>query len=170
MEFAIEIFADVVKALPDVRLEIYGVGSDWERCEKLITEFGMKDNIFLKGFTPDPVSVLKTSALSIMTSPAEAYPLSLIESICNGCPAFAFDIKHGPSEIIIDGVTGYLIPTYDKEMYVGRLTAFFEDLELQRAMSENAYAEAQRFGPDIFLESWHTLIETLYKRYITAGA
>jgi hypothetical protein len=36
-------------------------------------------------------------------------------------------------------MTGYLIPRFEKEIYAEKLIAFFEDIELQRAMSENAY-------------------------------
>jgi poly(glycerol-phosphate) alpha-glucosyltransferase len=161
---AIEIFADVVKALPGVTLDIYGVGSEWEACEKKIKELEMEDSVFLKGFTQNPAAVLSSSAMFMMTSSAEGFPLSLTESICNGCPIFAFDIKYGPGEVVADGVTGYLIPAFDKALYVERLTAFFEDIELQRAMSENCYTEAPRFGADVFLESWYNLTETLYRR------
>jgi poly(glycerol-phosphate) alpha-glucosyltransferase len=169
INMAIEIFAEVVKKLPDVRLEIYGAGTveETEKYEKMINELGMRNNVFLKGFIDDPLSLLKTSALFMMTSSAEGFGLTLMESICNGCPAFAFDIKHGPSEIISDGITGYLIPRFDKEMYAEKLVTFFEDIELQRSMSENAYKEAPRFGPDAFLESWYTFTETLYKRRST---
>jgi poly(glycerol-phosphate) alpha-glucosyltransferase len=166
IDFAIDIFADAVKKLPDIKLEIYGADIDGERekYEKRIKKLGMENNVFLKGFTDDPVSVLKTSAAFMMTSGVEGFGLTLIESICNGCPAFAFDIKHGPSEIINDGITGYLIPRFDGEMYTKKLIGFFEDTELQRAMSENAYAEAPRFGPEAFLENWYGMIKTLYTR------
>jgi glycosyltransferase involved in cell wall biosynthesis len=62
-----------------------------------------------------------------------------------------------------DGKTGYLIPRWDKELYAARLISYFEDVELQRTMSENAYNSAERFGTAAFLERWYRLTEGLYR-------
>jgi poly(glycerol-phosphate) alpha-glucosyltransferase len=169
---AIEIFAEAVGRLPDIKLEIYGQGLEYANCEKKIKELGMENSVFLKGFAEDPAAIFSSAALFMMTSSVEGFPLTLAESLCNGCPAFAFDIKYGPGEVITDGVTGYLIPPFDKGMYVDRLVSFLGDFDLQRQMSENAYDEAPRFGSDVFLESWYRLTETLYrpKRLSFGGA
>jgi poly(glycerol-phosphate) alpha-glucosyltransferase len=158
---AIEIFAEAVGRLPDIRLEIYGQGPEHEKCENKIKELGMENNVFLMGFADEPAAIFSSAALFMMTSSAEGFPLTLAESLCNGCPAFAFDIKYGPGEVITDGVTGYLVPPYDKDAYVDRLVSFLGDFDLQRQMSENAYDEAARFSPEVFLESWYRLTEAL---------
>jgi poly(glycerol-phosphate) alpha-glucosyltransferase len=96
-----------------------------------------------------------------MTSFAEGFGLGVSESVCNGCPAMAFDIKYGPSDIIKDGETGFLIPRFDKNLYASKLTELLKDVELQRTMSENCYADAERFGTEAFLESWRGMTEYL---------
>jgi len=165
LNFAIEIFAFVVKEIPEACLEIYGRGAEEENLKKLISSLGLENNVKLMGYTDDPLALFKKAALFMMTSVAEGFGLTLMESICNGCPAFAFDIKYGPSEIIDDGRTGYLIPRFDKKMFAERIIGYFKNVELQKEMSENCYAAAPGFSNDKFLEKWFNMTETLYNRH-----
>jgi len=166
INMSIDIFALVVKQVPDARLEIYGRGDEEANLQEQITRLGLDENVFLMGYTDDPLMTFKTAALSIMTSMAEGYGMTIMESICNGCPAFAFDIKYGPSEIIQDGLTGFLIPRFDVEIFARKIIMFFKDEKMQRAMSDNCYADVSRFNTDKFLENWFSMTEELYNRYL----
>jgi hypothetical protein len=42
------------------------------------------------------------------------------------------------------------------------------DEDLQRAFSENAYADAARFSQETFLKNWASFTETMYKRKVQA--
>jgi len=152
--FAVDIFSDVVKEVPEAKLEIFGRGSEEENIRKRIKELGLESNITFMGYTDEPLSAFRSAALSIFTSAAEGFGLTLVESICNGCPAFAFDIKYGPSEIIIDGQTGFLIPRFDKELFARKLLEFFKDEKMRQKMSENCYADTKRFSTDKFMDNW----------------
>jgi poly(glycerol-phosphate) alpha-glucosyltransferase len=152
----------VVKKLPDARLEIYGFGALRQEYREQIDRLGLANNVFLMGATDDPAAVFSGAALSMMTSAAEGFGITLVESICNGCPAIAFDIKYGPSDIIADGDPGFLITMFDKGAYANRIIAYLWDTELQRAMSENCYADAARFNPEAFARSWFELTKRIY--------
>jgi len=165
INYAIEIFALVVEKVPDARLEIYGRGAEEENLKKLIKKLGLENNVILMGYTDDPLAILNTAVLFMMTSVAEGFGLTIMESICNGCPSFAFDIKYGPSEIIDDGRTGYLIPRFNKEIFAKKIIDYFNDVDLQRTMSENCYEAAPAFSTDRFMENWFKMTETLYNRF-----
>ncbi len=154
---AIDIFGLVVKRLPDVKLEIYGAGSGEESYRERIRALGLQKNVFIMGFTDDPGSVFRGAALSVMTSAAEGFGLALAESICGGCPAFAYNIKYGPADIIKDGKTGGLIPRFDRRNFAERLTDYFMNIKDQRTMSENCLRDAERFGAGPFMESWFSV-------------
>ena len=166
LDFAIEIFALVVKEIPKANFEIYGRGNEEERLKKLISKLGVEKNVKLMGYTDSPLTVFNNGILSIMTSVAEGFGLTLIESISNGCPAFAFDIKYGPSEIIDDGKTGYLIPRFNKEKYAEQIIKYLKDKNKQKTMSENCYKAAHKFSTEKFLENWYKMTKTLYERKI----
>jgi poly(glycerol-phosphate) alpha-glucosyltransferase len=166
LDYAIDIFKLVTDQLPEVSLEIYGFGDKKLESEyrEQIKRLGLEEKVLLKGFTSDAAGVFRGAACSIMTSYAEGYGLTIMESICNGCPAFAFDIKYGPADIIDDGKTGYLIPFKDFDGYAEQLIAFFQDEDRQREMSANAYAAAPRFGKEAFLERWGNFMERMARK------
>jgi len=162
LEHAIYIFSLVVKDVPDAKLEIYGRGEEEDMLSGLIDKLRLKNNVFLMGLTDDPVSVMNSGALFIMTSLAEGYGMALIESISNGCPVFSFDIKYGPSEIVTEGRTGFLFHRSDKEGFAKKIIAFLKDPDMQRTMSKYCYADAPRFSSGLFLDRWYDMTATLY--------
>ena len=164
IDHAINIFSLVVKKVPDANLEIYGRGDEEEALRSYIHELGVENNVFLMGFTDDPISILKTASLFIMTSLAEGYGMTLAESICNGCPAFSYDLKYGPSEIINDGKTGFLFDRFDRDGFASKIVEYFNDSELQRVMSENCYADAVKFSSSEFLTGWYDMTTAIYDR------
>jgi len=163
IELTIDIFDSVVKKLPDAILEIYGRGPEEEKLRDRIKKLGLEKNITLMGYTDKPLVAFNAAVLSIMTSKAEGFGLTLMESICNGCPAFAFDIKYGPSEIIEDGRTGFLFPRFDVEKFATKVVAYFKDEDMQRTMIGNCYDAASKFNSDKLLESWYKMTEIMCK-------
>jgi len=164
VNMSIDIFSLVVKEVPDAILEIYGRGDEEENLKEQIKHLGLENNVFMRGYTDDPLATYKTAALFMMTSLAEGYGMTLMESICNGCPAFAFDIKYGPSEIIQEGYTGFLIPRFNKEKFAKKMIEYFMDEKMQKEMSNNCYNDVQRFSTDRFLENWFNMTEALYRQ------
>ncbi|MDR2571249.1 MAG: glycosyltransferase [Oscillospiraceae bacterium] len=164
IDLTITIFAQVVKKIPQAKLEIYGRGPEEASLKKLISKLDMKKNIFLKGYTDQPLAVFNKAVLSIFTSQAEGYGLTLMESICNGCPVFAFDIKYGPSEIIDNEKTGFLFPRFDTNKFANEIIKYLNDVNLQKSMSENCYKAAHKFNTHSFMEKWYEMTKTLHKR------
>jgi len=163
INLTINLFALVVNDLPDAKLDIYGKGPEEENLKHQIKRLGLENNVFLKGYTDEPLAAFNTAVLSIVTSAAEGYGLTLMESICNGCPPFAFDIKYGPSEIVDDNVTGFLFPRFDEAKMAKKIIEYMKNPEMQRKMSENCYNAASRFNTASFLENWYKITESLYK-------
>jgi poly(glycerol-phosphate) alpha-glucosyltransferase len=163
LHVAVEVFAYVVRQVPDARLEIYGTGPDEKTTQQAIDEYQLNNNVTLMGYTSDPASVLETAALSLNTSYAEGFPLSIMESICNGCPVFAFDIKYGPSDIIRNGETGYLVPRDNVQAMAMRIIYYLQDIELQRRMSQNAYDDSVRFNSSDYLDKWLAFVDDMVK-------
>jgi len=164
INLAIDIFRIVVDKMPEMSLEIYGRGSEEDRLNEQIRKLGLENNVFLMGYTDDALGAFRSAALSMMTSWAEGFGLTISESICNGCPAFAFDIKYGPSDIIKDGETGFLFPRFDVDRFAGKMIEYLGDVDMQRIMSKNCYVDAPEFSTDRFLEKWFKMSEMLCDR------
>jgi len=166
IETAVEIFKLVTEKLPDVTLDIYGFGAGaldkTESIRDAIERLELTDCVFMKGPASNPAAVFSDAAMFMMTSSREGFGLTLMESICNGCPAFAFDIKYGPSDIIKNGETGFLIENKDVETYAAKMVEFLSDESLRRKMSDNCYDDAARFGKEKFLDNWAKFLEEMY--------
>ena len=166
IDMAVDIFKLVVDKIPDATLDIYGFGSDLvvQKIKKQIKKHELENNVFMKGSTDSPDKVYSKSMLFMMTSSMEGMPLTLLESISNGCPVFSFDIKYGPADVVKNGKTGCLIPRGNVKAFAKQIISYFEDDDLQRQMSENAYNDAVRFSKEAFLENWYTYMEEICAR------
>ena len=101
----------------DTKLKLYGgvSGPEQEEIKNLISKESMLDVVEIEPFTNHPKEVFRESRASILTSTYEGFGLSMMESINEGCPVLAYDIRYGPNEIIEEGENGSLIPTGDIE-------------------------------------------------------
>jgi poly(glycerol-phosphate) alpha-glucosyltransferase len=161
---AIAAFAQVVAALPDARLDIYGDGSERDRLQAEIDRRRLGGAVTLRGFDPQAGEALWTASAFLMTSSFEGYPLSTIESMSRGCPVVSYDIKYGPREQIADGDDGFLVPPGDVDQLGRRVIELLESPELVAKMSAAARRKAERFGPAEFLANWASVMQAVIER------
>ncbi|MEJ7541562.1 glycosyltransferase [Staphylococcus intermedius] len=50
-----------------------------------------------------------------MASQFEGFALSVMESVNNGCPVLAYDIRYGPRDLIVEGKNGHLVESQNIE-------------------------------------------------------
>ncbi|MDP2573133.1 glycosyltransferase family 4 protein [Vibrio penaeicida] len=100
------------KVRSDWVLTVLGDGQDLEHYQRKTSELGLSNNIRFLGFKEKLVNFYRNSDLVILISKSEGLPLSLIEAMSHGKPILASNVG-GVSELIEDGVTGYLVPPSD---------------------------------------------------------
>ncbi|WFE68799.1 glycosyltransferase [Thiomicrospira sp. R3] len=119
--YAIEGFAGVAKNFPNLRLKIVGQGSLEQDLKQCAIDFGVADRVDFEGFQKDMIPYYFKARATLLTSVYEGFPNVLIESITLGTPVVAFDCPSGPSEIVQDGINGYLVNDKDKEQLIDKL-------------------------------------------------
>lgn len=95
----------------DTKLVLYG-GTDIkekDEIKKLVKENELENYVEIHDFTSNPGLAFRESLASLLTSKFEGFALTVMESINENCPTISYNIKYGPSEIIVDGENGYLI-------------------------------------------------------------
>lgn len=75
----------------------------------MVKEYELENYVEIHDFTNNPGLAFRESLASLLTSKFEGFALTVMESINENCPTISYDIKYGPSEIIVDGENGYLI-------------------------------------------------------------
>lgn len=148
----------VEKHHPDWRLDIYGEGADLKENLELIPQ---GKHVYPHAQTLDILEKYKESSILILTSVYEPFGLVMPEAMSCGIPVVAFDCPYGPSEIISDGIDGFLIDSYDVEAFANRLCLLMENKALRKEMGQNAIISAQRFAKDKIIPQWISLFESL---------
>lgn len=115
----IKIISEAHKLLPHVKLHIVGQGDLKDELISSLEVIGVNYTHDLQ--SSDLINLYNRSKVTILTSYYEGYPNVLVESIACGTPVVSFDCKSGPSEIINDGVNGYLINSFDIALFVFKM-------------------------------------------------
>jgi glycosyltransferase involved in cell wall biosynthesis len=158
---AVVAFAQVVTMVPTARLEIYGEGPDRNKLQHQIDDLGLSTSVTLMGYTKDPTAVYRRAALSMLTSKFEGFGLVLLESLSRGCPVISYDVKYGPSDIITNGVNGYLVRPGDTHELATRVVEVLGDEPLRRQLSERAAQPNAEFSQEAFVARWSELFRDL---------
>jgi glycosyltransferase involved in cell wall biosynthesis len=102
--------AVAAEAIPNLRVEIVGDGPERERLEHLAMDLDLDSTVTFHGFQPDDVrnSLLNRAWLTVCTSDAEGWGLSVIEAAAWGVPCLALHVP-GVRDSVVDGTTGWLV-------------------------------------------------------------
>lgn len=159
-DILLNIWSIVEKKQPDWTLEILGEGelknALKEQCEKL----DLKRVVFSPK-TADVAKHYHESSIYAMTSRYEGFPMVLLEGTAMGLPLIAFDCKTGPSEMIEDGVNGYLINMGDEETYASKLLRLMTLQDIRERMSLASKKVARRFTVQAIVDKWEKLLKEL---------
>lgn len=116
-EMMIDGFAKAASRHPELRLRIYGDGSQ-EYADHLaehIRSHNLASKIQLMGRSSSMSEVYRSADLFLMTSDYEGLPNSLLEAMACGLPSISTDCLTGPADVIESGYNGFLIPVGDSD-------------------------------------------------------
>jgi glycosyltransferase involved in cell wall biosynthesis len=118
---------------------------------------GLTDRVVFAGWSDSIDEVLAETDLLVVPSQREGLPRVIIEAMAAGVPVVAFDVG-AVCDLVIDGVTGRLVPAADIDQFAAALTDMIQDRERRRAMGIAARSHVQRaFDPDRFLAGFNDL-------------
>lgn len=102
-----------------------------------------KGNVLFTGFKTgtDLAEAYASADVFLHCSVTETFGLVVLESMASGVPVVARD-EGGPSDVVLHGSTGYLVPPDDLEGFVARATEIAGDHDLRARMGEACRAAA----------------------------
>lgn len=124
-----------------------------------------KDNLdlrsaFLHNETNNVKDKYLDSDIFVLSSEHEGQPLVLLEACAAGLPIVSFNCSSGVSEVVQDGVNGFLIDPGDYKMLAKKVLLLMHDNELKKNFGYNSLKIASGFSKENFIESWMNLLET----------
>ncbi|AIF44611.1 glycosyltransferase [Virgibacillus sp. SK37] len=162
IDLAILAFKNVIKKVPDAKLEIYGDGPAKESLKQLIKENHLENNVFLKGYVNNVTEVFSSSLVSLLTSKYEGFSLVIIESMMSETPVISFDIPYGPSDIIIDGENSILVENSNVEKFSEQITFLLKNPQTAIKMGEAAKKYATKnYSTKDHTKKWLKVLENL---------
>ena len=107
------VLAKVVEKAPDVKIAVAGTGDLEEETKVLCKELGLQNNVTFLGFFENPLKLLKSAKVMVMTSRWEGTPMVALEALSLGVPIVSTPTD-GLCELIESGVNGYLSDNDDE--------------------------------------------------------
>lgn len=148
------------KALPDLRLDIYGEGKR-DRVLRVIEETRASEYVRLMGHRKLD-GVLGGYGLYVSASTSEGFGLSVLEAIAEGLPVVGFDVDYGNREMVESGVNGRLVPytSSDDDDVVALAGAVVETLTSGSldAMRSESVRRAQAYTAAHVQQLWEGLL------------
>jgi glycosyltransferase involved in cell wall biosynthesis len=121
-------------AIPDTAFVIAGEGQLMDSMRALANQLEL-DDVFFIGRCNHIAELLAISEICVLTSKAEGFSNSILEYMAAARPVVATDVG-GAREAIIEGQTGYLVPSGDDELMAKRIITLLLEPERARAMGE----------------------------------
>ena len=162
LDLLVQIAVIVRRRIPDFTLIIVGDGDEKDRMKlvKDIQQNNLEATVILAGAQENVVDYYCDASVAILTSRLEGFGLVVTEAMECGLPVISFKTE-GPSEIIQDGVNGYLIDRYNVEIFAEKLISILTNEELRREMSRNATYRAKDFSVDVIIREWANLFSSI---------
>jgi glycosyltransferase involved in cell wall biosynthesis len=155
------VWAAVSGKHPDWELRIYGEGRRKRRLRRQIRELGLDGRARLMGYSSRLPDELAAASIYVMASRYEGFPMVLLEAMSVGLPVVSFDCPTGPSDVISDGVDGFVVPDGDGDALAGAITELVEDPGKRRAFGAAALEKAASYDPAVVAARFEALLEEL---------
>ena len=128
------------------------------RLHALIKELGASEFIELVGKRSDVDYFYLRSSIFAFTSSSEGFPNVIGEAMSSGLPVIAYDCIAGPSDLIENGKTGYLIPLHDKNQFANKLKELIHNDNLRFIMGENSKEKIRMYSLETIGEQFIKLL------------
>ena len=162
-DLALEIFKKVLDKKSDAELHLFGFGSNdaEKKIKDKIKELNIESNVWIHEFDQSIDQIYQEASLSILTSATEGFCMSVLESLSNGCPVISFDIKYGPSEMIQNGINGFLITPFNTDEFAEKILTLLNEDAILEEIILNTPKTVEQFDFKNVSKLWEDLLEEL---------
>lgn len=138
VDTVIKVFAGIAAEVP-AQLLMIGDGPERSRAQQLAASLGLCDRVHFLGNQESVIELLSTGDLFLLPSTIESFGLAALEAMACEVPVVASKIG-GLPEVVVEGITGYLLPPEDVDGMAGAGVRILSDGNLHAQMAGAARA------------------------------
>jgi len=139
----LKIFRQLRKKL-NVRLIMIGDGPDKEKVLRYVNKYGMEKKVVFLGNSNEIDKILCFTDLFLLPSEQESFGLAALEAMVHKTPVVCSNVG-GLSEVVEDGVSGYLCSVGDIKQMSERSFEILSNNEKHENFRNNAFEIARKF-------------------------
>jgi len=142
-----------------IKCIIIGDGPEKEALQKEINKNRLDNIVILTGFKSDAISYINAMDIFVLLSEREGLPRVILEAMLMKKPVVAANIA-GPTELVADGKTGYLIPLGKFEDAASAVAKLVISPALRKEMGMNGY---HRVIKEFTIDNYIQGVEKIFK-------
>jgi glycosyltransferase involved in cell wall biosynthesis len=163
-KYFLEAARKILKKVSNVKFLLIGEGHLRRKYEEMAYKLGIEKNVFFLGKRSDIPGILSAFDVSVLCSTSEGLSNVIMESMAAGKPVVATNVG-GNSEIVIDGVTGYLVPPADSDALATAVIALLQSPDKAKSMGvEGRRVVKEKFSLSEMVENYEKLYRDLVSR------
>lgn len=146
----------------DLHLLIVGDGPQRARLERYSHVINIEDRVHFLGHRGDVSEMMPHFDVLLLASGFEGLPNSVMEAMAAGVPVVATDIP-GNRDLVVENVTGFLVPKGDRGEFASRVQQILNDRELAQRLGESG---KQRIAEHFSIEKMVRSHAELYRELL----
>ena len=154
------------RAKQSLRLVMVGDGPQRADTERVVREAGVQDRVWFAGERPDVPDIMRGLDCFALPSLAEGVSNTVLEAMASGLPVVATRVG-GNADLMVDGMTGRLVPRADSVALAGAILAYVAD---PAAARRHGKAGRHHVAREFSLERMVRRYERLYLELLRSSA
>lgn len=145
----------------DWTLTVVGDGPERSRLEQQVRVAGLQERVSFLGFRSDPQTFLLRAGVFVLPSRFEGMPNALLEAMAAGLSVVVTDASPGPLEVVVDGISGLVVPTDDAQALAYAMERLAADSNLRERLGAMACHKLRKLDWPVVGPIWDALVDPL---------
>ncbi|MBV6879078.1 glycosyltransferase family 4 protein [Epilithonimonas ginsengisoli] len=155
-DLLLKAWKNITQQFPDWTLELYG-----KENRNFLDTSTLPENVSWYPPAKNIKEKYLASSIYVMSSRFEGFGMVLIEAMACGVPCISFNCNYGPSDIISDGIDGFLVQKENVDELSRKIEYLIENREKRIEFGKSAKQNVKRFSPQMIVEQWNNLFKNL---------
>ena len=159
IDVLIRALAQTTGATRDWTLTLVGDGPEREALERQVLQAGLQEKVHFLGYRPDPQTFLLQAGVFVLPSRFEGMPNALLEAMAAGLAVVVTDASPGPLEVVVNGVSGLVVPSDEPSALADALDHLAADPGLRERMGAAARDTLRQSDWPVVGPIWESLVD-----------